>query len=301
MTTLTRVGIQLKTSAETGRPFTCLYAPLEVQGHSFAREDMPQIASNWAAFDGPGRTPIQCDHAPGPAAGWIEDLQAAPTGERTELRATPTWTERGRGLLESGEYRFCSVGMQRDDTTSTGEVIQGWRLLELSLTNVPAVDGLPPIALHRKGNTVRTNPLDRLWAEIRAYRDAHDCSSKEARQAVEAARPDLAQAAGLDRRPRRRRRKDGASHYGDRFFELVAKLRRSDPSLTALAARAEVRRRCPALFKATFSADPRERFVSAVEVEEAGGLSLPKAYDKVAEVLGPDAVAFPALTLRRRA
>lgn len=150
LTTL-RAATELREAPGPGKPFTCLFAPLTLRdrGLELEADDVRQIVANWEAHDGPGRVPIQCDHMGGPAAGWIANLEAVRAGDRTELRVTPEWTDAGRELVASGGYRYCSVGMQQDGRTTNDALIPGYRLRELSLTNVPAVADLPAITLSR--------------------------------------------------------------------------------------------------------------------------------------------------------
>lgn len=73
-----------------------------------------------------------------PAAGWVKEL--VDRGE-DGIWAKVTWTERARGYLESREYRYISpvVLIRKSD----GRAVE---LLGAALTNLPAIDGMVPVA-----------------------------------------------------------------------------------------------------------------------------------------------------------
>lgn len=77
---------------------------------------------------------------PAPAAGWID-----PAGLRwrsdSGMFAAAHWTDRAKGMIESGEYAYISPVFTYDkDGTPTD-------LLNLALTNNPAIDGMQPVLL----------------------------------------------------------------------------------------------------------------------------------------------------------
>lgn len=78
---------------------------------------------------------------PAPAAGWI-----APDGLHwhpgTGLFATVRWTERAAAMIAAGEYRYLSPVFTFD--TRTGTPLE---LLNVALTNNPAIDGMQPVVL----------------------------------------------------------------------------------------------------------------------------------------------------------
>ncbi|GAB6039010.1 hypothetical protein JCM15519_35690 [Fundidesulfovibrio butyratiphilus] len=75
---------------------------------------------------------------PAPAAGWIQALAYFP-GQG--LFAKVEWTERARGLINSGEYRYISPLFEFDQVTGAVR-----RLVNAGLTNTPALDGLMAVA-----------------------------------------------------------------------------------------------------------------------------------------------------------
>ena len=72
-----------------------------------------------------------------PAAGWVHGLR---WDESRGLLAAVRWTERARGMLESGEYRFHSpVGYVRE---SDGRFVE---LYSVALTNQPLTSNIAAI------------------------------------------------------------------------------------------------------------------------------------------------------------
>lgn len=77
-----------------------------------------------------------------------------------ELWATQlSWTERARGMIEAGEYRYFSPAFDFDK--ETGRVL---RLINVSLTNTPALDAIAPLAAASAGATDDTTPEDHAMA-----------------------------------------------------------------------------------------------------------------------------------------
>lgn len=73
---------------------------------------------------------------PAPAAGWIRGLEWV---EGQGLFASVDWTEKAKGFLASGEYKYISPTFQFDPVS--GEIEE---LLCAALTNYPALDGMEP-------------------------------------------------------------------------------------------------------------------------------------------------------------
>jgi phage I-like protein len=71
-----------------------------------------------------------------PAAGWIKDLEARPDG----LWARVDWTQQAREYLEKKEYRYFSPVLRLDPETRKPTA-----LMHVGLTNVPAINHLPPL------------------------------------------------------------------------------------------------------------------------------------------------------------
>jgi phage I-like protein len=80
-----------------------------------------------------------------PAAGWIKDLEARPDG----LWARVDWTEEARGYLEKKEYRYFSPVLRLDPETRAPLA-----LMHVGLTNVPAINHLPPLVARWGGEAV---------------------------------------------------------------------------------------------------------------------------------------------------
>jgi phage I-like protein len=73
---------------------------------------------------------------PAPAAGWIKDLEARTDG----LWARVEWTPQAREYLRNREYRYFSPVLQLDPESRKPRA-----LLQVGLTNVPAIKRLPPL------------------------------------------------------------------------------------------------------------------------------------------------------------
>ncbi len=71
-----------------------------------------------------------------PAAGWIKDLEARVDG----LWARVDWTQQARDYLEKKEYRYFSPVLRLDPETRRPTA-----LMHVGLTNVPAINHLPPL------------------------------------------------------------------------------------------------------------------------------------------------------------
>ncbi|MGH1509506.1 phage protease [Ralstonia solanacearum] len=77
---------------------------------------------------------------PAPAAGWFKALAWR---DGVGLFATDVeWTDKARQMIEAKEYRYVSPVFTYDK--KTGEVL---RILHVALTNYPALDNLPEVAL----------------------------------------------------------------------------------------------------------------------------------------------------------
>ncbi|MFA4902866.1 MAG: phage protease [Desulfobaccales bacterium] len=71
-----------------------------------------------------------------PAAGWIKDLEARSDG----LWARVDWTQQAREYLAQREYRYFSPVLRLDQETRRPTA-----LMHVGLTNVPAINHLPPL------------------------------------------------------------------------------------------------------------------------------------------------------------
>jgi phage I-like protein len=77
---------------------------------------------------------------PAPAAGWIES--SALRWDDAGMFAATRWTERAKGMIECGEYAYISPVFTYDEKTGTPT-----DLLNVALTNNPAIDGMQPVLL----------------------------------------------------------------------------------------------------------------------------------------------------------
>ncbi len=77
-----------------------------------------------------------------PAAGWIKELSAREDG----LWARVEWTPAARDYLRNREYRYFSPVLRLNPESRRPEA-----LLQVALTNVPAIRGLPPLVAKFQG------------------------------------------------------------------------------------------------------------------------------------------------------
>jgi len=77
-----------------------------------------------------------------PAAGWIKDLEDRDDG----LWARVEWTSQAREYLRNREYRYFSPVLQLDPETR-----KPLALMQVGLTNVPAIKRLPPLVAKWQG------------------------------------------------------------------------------------------------------------------------------------------------------
>lgn len=87
--------------------------------------------------------PLLKEHMWGEAIGWVERLEKRDDGVYASIRLT----EDGRELLRKGSYRYVSPGLAKDYVLSTGDVVYGWAMIELSVTNFPAQTELARVLL----------------------------------------------------------------------------------------------------------------------------------------------------------
>jgi phage I-like protein len=85
-----------------------------------------------------------------PAAGWIKDLEARSDG----LWARVDWTEQARDYLEKKEYRYFSPVLRLDPETR-----KPMALIHVGLTNVPAINHLPPLVARWGGGAAEPQDL----------------------------------------------------------------------------------------------------------------------------------------------
>jgi len=86
-----------------------------------------------------------------PAAGWIKDLEARGDG----LWARVDWTQQARDYLEKKEYRYFSPVLRLDPETRKPTA-----LIHVGLTNVPAINHLPPLVARWGGGAPAPQDLE---------------------------------------------------------------------------------------------------------------------------------------------
>lgn len=89
-----------------------------------------------------GDLPLDYDHEPGPAPGWITGLRSEGKSLFADVRLTPE----GRRRVESGEYRFFSPEWHPDWEDPEGGEKHGPTLFGGALTNRPFFRGMQAIA-----------------------------------------------------------------------------------------------------------------------------------------------------------
>ncbi len=112
----------------------------------------------------PQDVPLFVDHTWGRAYGWVQALEDRDDGLYAAIELTPE----GEQLVESESYKYVSPGLQRDIQLPNGEVLEGWCLVEVSLTNMPAQFGAAVIQLSRMraNNTEDTNMNEQIVGAI---------------------------------------------------------------------------------------------------------------------------------------
>jgi len=132
------------------------FKPRDARIASFRIEDEAhgkQVIAASQALAGAQDIPIDYDHqsvysavqgvgGTAPAAGWIDPKSLAVENGTSGLGiyGTVKWTSKARDAIRGGEYRYLSPVINHDDT---GRVS---RLINVGLTNSPAVDGLARLA-----------------------------------------------------------------------------------------------------------------------------------------------------------
>ena len=94
-----------------------------------------------------------------PAAGWIKDLQARTDG----LWARVDWTPQAREYLTQREYRYFSHVLRLDPETR-----RPLALMHVGLTNVPAINHLPPLVARWEGEAKIAKKLKPLELTLKA-------------------------------------------------------------------------------------------------------------------------------------
>jgi hypothetical protein len=95
--------------------------------------------------------PIDYDHMPGPAAGWIVALR----NEADRMVADCRWTPEGRRRIRDGEYRYFSPEWDTDYTDAETGVHYGPTLYGGGLTNKPFFKGLEAVRASEPAATGR--------------------------------------------------------------------------------------------------------------------------------------------------
>lgn len=86
-----------------------------------------------------------------PAAGWIKELAAREDG----LWARVEWTPQAQEYLRNREYRYFSPVLRLDPETRKPLV-----LMQVALTNVPAIKRLPPLVAKCGGDPLAAKSLE---------------------------------------------------------------------------------------------------------------------------------------------
>ena len=95
---------------------------------------------------------------PAPASGWFKDMEWR---EGDGLWASaPEWTDKARQMIADGEYKYLSPVFAYDK--NTGAVL---KLLHAALTNFPALDDLPEVALRAAAHFQHDQFLENVMPE----------------------------------------------------------------------------------------------------------------------------------------
>ena len=106
-----------------------------------------------------------------PAAGWIKDLEVREDG----LWAKVEWTGQAGEYLKRREYRYFSPVLRLDPANRRPQ-----ELMNVALTNVPAIQGLSPLVAKWGGEALSVSPpQDEMTPGVPAGPSARDASNWE--------------------------------------------------------------------------------------------------------------------------
>jgi len=118
-----------------GTHYSAFYGKITI-----TRQMIEQMVDNWRNRVMGNREPyIDTDHDGGAANGWIKELEAREDG----LYAKIEWTEHGRELITSGQYRYFSAEFGTHVDVRTGDKHYPV-LIAATLTNRPLMNQMPP-------------------------------------------------------------------------------------------------------------------------------------------------------------
>ncbi len=142
-----------------------------VDGRPPFEVDPESLAELVQAFSGRG-TDLVIDYehqslkgGQAPAAGWIKDLEVREDG----LWAKVEWTEQAEEYLKRREYRYFSPVLRLDPESRRPQ-----ELMNVALTNVPAIRGLTPLVAKWGGEALTTGESRTTALEMKAGEGAGD-------------------------------------------------------------------------------------------------------------------------------
>lgn len=103
-----------------------------------------------------------------PAQGWVLELEIRKGDEGLELWALTRWLEPARTFVQQGKYKWASVAVWPEATDPVSGARVGWYMSSVALTNDPFIQGMAPLAAHRKGGAI-TLGTDFLLGEIKFF------------------------------------------------------------------------------------------------------------------------------------
>ena len=117
----------------------------EMNGHTLSLETFDLALVLNSTFNRKTPIPVMLDHGAGPhgeaAVGWIRECEIRSSG----LWCYFDWTQFGRDVACRGQWRFVSPRFGAVKIEQTGDVIHPAELIEVSLVNLPALQGMAPV------------------------------------------------------------------------------------------------------------------------------------------------------------
>lgn len=120
------------------------------------------LLANWQAGRNPQRPDVREGHWGTRALGWVSELYEDETGLWVRAELNP---EGENLIVVQRAFGYVSPGLAWNLTLPSGEVVEGWSLLHVAVTNDPAQYGAAAIMLSRdgEGRSVLYAPAQRVW------------------------------------------------------------------------------------------------------------------------------------------